>query len=40
MNGYTIVGYCPKCGAPIYTETVWHGTCPHPSIYSCMCYSQ
>ncbi len=34
---YTIVGSCPKCGAPIYTYTVWHGTIPPPPIYTCNC---
>ena len=36
----TIVGHCPKCGAPIYTETVWHGITPPPNYYSCACVPQ
>jgi len=31
------VSSCPHCGAPIYTETIWHGVIPPPSIYSCSC---
>jgi hypothetical protein len=34
-----IVGHCPKCGAPIYAPTVWHGITPPPSTYSCSCFS-
>jgi len=32
---HTIVGQCPKCGAPIYVPTSWWGIFPPPPIYSC-----
>jgi len=35
---YTIIGSCPKCGAPIYCPTVWHGITPPPTSYSCWCH--
>jgi hypothetical protein len=34
---YTQIGSCPKCGAPIYTYSVWHAITPPPSIPSCGC---
>jgi len=34
-----IVGYCPKCGAPIYSPSIWQGITPPPSTHTCMCYS-
>ena len=34
---YTIVGQCPKCGAPIYVESPWWGVTPPPNKYSCSC---
>ncbi|MDO8672713.1 MAG: hypothetical protein Q7O66_14980 [Dehalococcoidia bacterium] len=37
---HTIVGNCPKCGAPIYSPMMWHSIMPPPSIYGCTCYSQ
>ena len=37
---YTIVGSCPKCGAPIYAPTVWHSTLPPPPLYTCACTPQ
>ena len=37
---YTIVGYCPKCGAPIYSPTVWFAITPPPTMYPCGCFSQ
>jgi len=37
---FTIVGNCPKCGAPIYTYTAWWGVCPPPNMYSCYCFPQ
>jgi hypothetical protein len=33
----TIVGSCPKCGAPIYSPTVWMSILPPPPIYTCNC---
>ena len=36
----TKVGSCPKCGAPIYAPTVWHGILPPPPIYTCGCVEQ
>lgn len=36
---YEIVGHCPKCGAPIYAPSMWHGIIPPPSQYSCNCHS-
>mgnify|MGYP007031208556 FL=1 len=38
MSSYTIASYCPKCGAPIYVPTVWHGILPPPNMYSCGCF--
>lgn len=37
---YTIISNCPKCGAPIYTYTVWHAVIPPPNFYSCACVTQ
>lgn len=34
---WTTVGSCPKCGAPIYAPSVWHGITPPPNTYSCAC---
>jgi hypothetical protein len=36
---YTVVGHCPKCGSPIHAPTIWHGTTPPPSTYSCLCFA-
>lgn len=36
----TIVSYCPKCGAPIYVPTVWHGTSAPPNEFTCNCNPQ
>lgn len=36
----TIIGACPRCGAPIYSPTVWHGITPPPVTYTCVCYPQ
>ena len=35
MNTQT--GSCPKCGAPIYSPSVWHGIVPPPPQYTCGC---
>ena len=35
--GYSIVGHCPKCGAPIYAPSVWMAITPPPSQPSCNC---
>jgi hypothetical protein len=40
MATYTTVGNCPKCGAPIYAPTIWHGILPPPNQYTCSCYPQ
>jgi hypothetical protein len=40
MSTYTTVGNCPKCGAPIYAPTIWHGILPPPNQYTCGCYPQ
>jgi len=40
MSGYTIVGYCPRCGAPIYSPLVWYGVTPPPVIRSCTCFGR
>lgn len=37
---YTVIGNCPKCGAPIYTYSMWHSITPPPSIPSCDCFPQ
>lgn len=34
---FTIVGNCPKCGAPIYSPSVWQAITPPPITYSCSC---
>jgi hypothetical protein len=34
---YTQIGACPKCGAPIYTYSVWHAITPPPSFPTCCC---
>jgi len=34
---HTQVSTCPKCGAPIYVPTIWHGVTPPCPIYSCSC---
>lgn len=36
----TIVGHCPKCGAPIYAPSFWQGITPPPSTPTCMCNPQ
>jgi len=36
----TQTGSCPKCGAPIYSESPWWGTTPPPPIYTCDCHYQ
>jgi len=33
----TIIGSCPKCGAPIYAPSMWHGITPPPPIFTCNC---
>ena len=35
---HTIVGYCPRCGAPIYSPMVWMGVTPPPHEYTCACF--
>ncbi len=40
MSGWTQSGSCPKCGAPIYVPTVWHGVTPPPPRYTCNCNPQ
>jgi len=34
---FTVIGHCPKCGAPIYAPTSWSGTTPPSTYYSCTC---
>jgi hypothetical protein len=34
----TIIGACARCGAPIYTESMWMGITPPPSYHSCTCF--
>ena len=34
---WTTVGYCPRCGAPIYAPAVWWSVLPPPVTYSCNC---
>ena len=36
---FSIVGHCPKCGAPIYVESPWMGILPPPNVYSCNCFN-
>ena len=33
----TIVGHCPKCGAPVYAPIAWWSVTPPPSYPSCYC---
>jgi hypothetical protein len=33
----TIVGHCPKCGAPLYSPSMWMGVTSPPVSYSCAC---
>jgi hypothetical protein len=33
----TVVGSCPKCGAPVYGPAAWMGITPPPSTPSCAC---
>jgi hypothetical protein len=35
--GFSVVGHCPKCGAPVYAESPWFGVVPPPSQSSCLC---
>lgn len=35
---FSIVGSCPKCGAPIYTAGDWLSNTPPPVTYSCACH--
>lgn len=37
FSGYTIVGACPRCGAPVYAPSVYHSILPPPSYPSCNC---
>lgn len=37
MTGHTQVGNCPKCGAPIYSPSVYHSISPPPPEYTCNC---
>lgn len=32
------VGSCPRCGAPIYSESPWFSVTPPPAIKTCMCF--
>jgi len=32
------VGHCPKCGAPIYQQSIWFGTGVPPITYTCNCH--
>lgn len=34
---FTMIGHCTKCGAPVYSDSVWNGTSPPPVRYSCLC---
>ena len=38
-HGMTQIGNCPKCGAPIYVPSIWHGITPPPPMYTCGCNS-
>jgi hypothetical protein len=37
---FTVVGYCPKCGAPIYAPSVWNAITPPPSYKTCTCFPE
>lgn len=34
---YSVVGHCPKCGAPVYAPTTWGSVVPPASQPSCAC---
>lgn len=36
---YTVVGACPRCGAPIYSASFYHSVLPPPPIYTCACFA-
>jgi hypothetical protein len=36
----TQIGSCPRCGAPIYTESIWFGVGMPPAYHSCCCFPQ
>ena len=36
---YSIVGNCPRCGAPIYAPTINYSILPPPSRHSCNCFA-
>ena len=38
--GWVQSGQCPRCGAPIYTESPWFAVTPPPTKYSCMCHTE
>lgn len=38
--GWVQTGSCPKCGAPIYTESPWMAVTPPPIRYTCMCHQE
>lgn len=40
MNGWVVVGYCPKCGAPMYAPSVWWSVTPPPVYRTCNCFPQ
>lgn len=35
---YTVVGHCPKCGAPIHSPMFHHSILPPPVTYTCGCH--
>jgi hypothetical protein len=37
---WTVIGHCPKCGAPIYVPSSWNSITPPPNTYSCSCNPQ
>jgi len=36
--GYVLIGYCPRCGAPMYSPSEWYGVTPPPIIKTCNCF--
>jgi hypothetical protein len=37
---FSVVGYCPICGCPIYCVSVWNAITPPPSILTCNCLNR
>lgn len=38
--GQTVVGSCPRCGAPIYSPTFYWSVTPPPITKTCSCFPE